>query len=50
LGYTGLGIAMLLITFLTCGYGSIITAIWALIDAILIFCGSMPDSDGQALA
>lgn len=42
LGYTGLGVAMLLVSWLTCG-------IWPLIDAILIFLGRVPDSDGRTL-
>jgi TM2 domain-containing membrane protein YozV len=49
LGKNGLGITMLLITVLTCGYGSIITGIWALVDAISIFMGSTTDVNGQAL-
>jgi hypothetical protein len=42
LGYTGLGVAMLLLSWLTCG-------IWPLVDAILILVGKVPDSDGRAL-
>ncbi len=42
LGYTGLGVAMLLLSWLTCG-------IWPLIDAILILVGRVPDSDGRTL-
>jgi len=42
LGYTGMGVAMLLLSWLTCG-------IWPLIDAILIFIGNVPDSDGRKL-
>ena len=42
LGYTGLGVAMLLVSWLTCG-------IWPLIDAILIFMGNVKDSDGRTL-
>jgi TM2 domain-containing membrane protein YozV len=42
LGYTGLGVAMLLLSWLTCG-------IWPLVDAILIFVGKVPDSEGRAL-
>ena len=49
LGYTGIGIAMLLITVLTCGYGGIITGPWALIEMILIFCDQLPDAQGQKL-
>jgi hypothetical protein len=42
LGYTGLGVAMLLLSWLTCG-------IWPLVDAILILVGKVPDSDGRTL-
>ncbi|MET0450711.1 MAG: NINE protein [Mycobacterium sp.] len=42
LGYTGLGVAMLLVSWITCG-------IWPLIDAILIFMGNVKDSDGRTL-
>jgi hypothetical protein len=41
LGYTGIGIAQLV----TCGG----LGIWALIDAILIFVGKVPDSQGRPL-
>jgi hypothetical protein len=41
LGYTGLGLAMLF----TCGG----CGIWALIDAIMIFMGSVPDAQGRPL-
>ncbi len=49
LGKTGLGITMLLITVLTCGYGACITGVWALIDFILILAGSTTDAQGRAL-
>lgn len=49
LGKNGLGITMLLICLLTCGYGGIITGIWALINAISIFTGSERDADGRPL-
>jgi TM2 domain-containing membrane protein YozV len=49
LGKNGLGVTMLLITVLTCGYGSLITGIWALIDAICIFTGSTRDAQGRIL-
>jgi len=39
LGYTGKGIAQLLITLLTCGYGACISWIWGLIEGILILTG-----------
>lgn len=49
LGHNGTGIAMLLLTVLTCGYGGVISGIWAIVDMIGIFTGSMRDSDGQPL-
>lgn len=46
LGYTGIGIAQLLLTFFTFGIGSI----WGLIDGILILTGSVSeDADGFLL-
>jgi TM2 domain-containing membrane protein YozV len=45
LGYTGLGIAQLAATWLTCGIGGI----WPLIDAIVILAGKVPDAHGRAL-
>ena len=41
LGYTGKGLAQLLITVLTCGYGACISWIWGLIEGILILTGSI---------
>lgn len=49
LGYTGKGIAQLLITILSCGTLSFISAIWGLIEGILILTGDMKDSDGNDL-
>jgi len=49
LGYHGIGIAMLLITVLTCGWGGIITGIWGLVEGIMCLTGSMPDSEGRPL-
>ena len=49
MGHTGTGLAMLLITVLTCGYGSFITGIWALVDFILILTDALPDSEGRKL-
>lgn len=49
LGKTGHGIAMILIVFLTCGYGGIITGIWALIDFVVILTGGARDSKGYPL-
>ena len=46
LGYTGIGIAQLLVTIFTCGIG----AIWPFIDGILILSGSVPtDANGNPL-
>jgi hypothetical protein len=42
LGYTGLGIAKLLLNWFTCG-------IWWLIDAILITMDKVPDAQGRPL-
>ena len=49
LGHTGIGIVQLLLTVLTCGYGSLITAPWALVEAILCFTGTLRDADGREL-
>jgi TM2 domain-containing membrane protein YozV len=47
LGYTAIGIAQILVTFLTCGAGYI----WGLIEGILILVGSTitTDADGRPL-
>ena len=50
LGHTGTGVAMALITILTCGYGAIITGIWALVDIVLIATGSLREPSGRPLA
>lgn len=50
LGFTGKAIAQLLITVLSCGTLSFASAIWGLIEGILILTGSMNvDADGVAL-
>lgn len=49
LGYTGRGLAQLLITVLTAGYGVIVTGIWAFIEFILILTGSIKDKFGRPL-
>lgn len=41
LGYTGKGVAQLLITICTCFYGSLITGIWGLVEGIMILTGSI---------
>ena len=46
LGQTGLGIAQLVVGIVTCGIGA---WIWGIIDAIMIFSGSVRDNDGRPL-
>ncbi|MDT5340117.1 MAG: hypothetical protein QOD90_5622 [Mycobacterium sp.] len=45
LGYNGLAIAQIAVTWLTCGIG----AVWPLVDAVLILVGKVPDSNGRTL-
>ena len=50
LGYTGKGIAQLLITVLTCGYLGVVSWIWGLIEGIMILSGSTKtDAQGVPL-
>lgn len=50
LGYTGKAVAQLLITLLSCGALSGISAIWGLIEGIMILCGNInTDGSGRAL-
>ena len=49
LGYTGRGLAQLLITVLTLGSGIIVTGIWAFIEFILILTGLIKDKFGRPL-
>ncbi len=50
LGYTGKAIAQLLISLLSCGMLSFVSAIWGLIEGILILTGSInTDADGNPL-
>jgi TM2 domain-containing membrane protein YozV/RNA polymerase subunit RPABC4/transcription elongation factor Spt4 len=50
LGYTGIGVAQLLITVLSCGLLSWAVWIWGLIEGILILAGSINrDAKGVAL-
>ena len=50
LGYSGKGVAQLLITLLTCGFGAFVTGVWALIEAIMLFTGSIGvDANGVPL-
>jgi TM2 domain-containing membrane protein YozV len=45
LGYTGMGIAQIAVTWLTCGVGGL----WPLIDAIMILTGNVQDAQGRIL-
>jgi TM2 domain-containing membrane protein YozV len=45
LGYTGMGIAQIAVTWLTCGIGGL----WPLIDAIMILTGKVRDAQGRIL-
>lgn len=49
LGHNGTGLAMLLITVCTCGYGAVITGIWALVDMVLIGTGALSDGYNRPL-
>lgn len=50
LGYTGKAIAQLLISLLSCGMLSFVSAIWGLIEGILILTGSIStDASGAPL-
>ena len=44
-GHTGLAIAQIAVTWLTCGIG----AIWPLIDGIMMLTGKVPDAQGRPL-
>ena len=46
LGYTGLGVAQLVVGLLTCGIGAVI---WGIIDAILILTDKVRDPQGRPL-
>ncbi len=46
LGYTGLGIAQLLVGLVTCGIGAII---WGIVDAVLILTDRVRDPHGRPL-
>jgi len=46
LGYTGLGIAQLVVGLITCGLGAII---WGIIDAVLILTDKVRDPQGRPL-
>ena len=44
-GHTGLAIAQIAVTLLTCGFGGI----WPLVDGILMLTGKVKDVDGKPL-
>lgn len=48
LGYTGKGVAQLLLTLLSCGALGPVSAIWGLVEGIMILTGSI-SSDGKGL-
>ncbi|MBF6358077.1 NINE protein [Nocardia higoensis] len=45
LGHTGIAIAQIAVTWLTCGIG----AIWPIIDGVMILTGKVPDAQGRPL-
>ncbi len=50
LGFTGKAVAQLLITVLSIGFLSFVSAIWGFIEGILILCGNMDvDANGNKL-
>jgi TM2 domain-containing membrane protein YozV len=46
LGYTGLGIAQLVVGLITCGVGAVV---WGIIDAVLILTDKVRDPEGRPL-
>ena len=51
LGFTGKAVAQLLISVLSCGILSPVSAIWGLIEGILILCGNITtDANGNTLS
>jgi TM2 domain-containing membrane protein YozV len=46
LGYTGLGIAQLVVGLVTCGLGAVV---WGIIDAVLILTDKVRDPEGRPL-
>jgi TM2 domain-containing membrane protein YozV len=46
LGYTGLGVAQLIVGLVTCGIGAVI---WGIIDAVLILTDKVRDPEGRPL-
>ncbi|PXX04202.1 TM2 domain-containing protein [Mycolicibacterium moriokaense] len=46
LGYTGLGVAQLVVGLITCGIGAIV---WGIVDAVLILTDKVRDPEGRPL-
>ena len=46
LGYTGLGVAQLVVGLITCGIGAVV---WGIIDAVLILTDKVRDPEGRPL-
>jgi TM2 domain-containing membrane protein YozV len=46
LGYTGLGVAQLVVGLVTCGLGAVI---WGIVDAVLILTDKVRDPEGRPL-
>jgi TM2 domain-containing membrane protein YozV len=46
LGYTGLGVAQLIVGLITCGLGAVI---WGIIDAVLLLTDKVRDPEGRPL-
>lgn len=44
-GHTGIGVAQLIVVFVTCGIG----CLWPFIDGIMMLTGSVPDAEGRPL-
>lgn len=49
MGYSGVGVAMLLLTILSVGFLAPFVALWALIEGVVILCGGMRDRWGRQL-
>lgn len=50
LGYTGKGLTQLLLSVLSCGTLSFVSAIWGLVEGIMILCGNINvDAQGNLL-
>lgn len=45
-GYVGLGIAQMLVGFVTCGVGAVV---WGIVDAVMMLTGSVSDPQGRPL-